>query len=325
MNSATWNATAGRKEDDVMNRKHKNKGFTLVELIVVIVILAILAAILVPSLLGWIDKSRESKYLLDARNAVMATQSVLVENYASASLDESDAGNTFLTANKDKILEIADMDGNEDIENMTFVKDATTGKYIPMIQTLTYKAENGTKVLYDKDGNPVYQIEGATADAGPSPGAPTYIDEWPDILDTLEIKNSGNMKEAIKNANGGNLPSLEEDEKALITVKEWEDGTIIKNDDAAVDNMVWAPLEVTSSDSGYLVAAIPNDGSIMARMVYYNGNYYAAMGPWMDGKLKYDNIQVNRGFNISDLDNAKTLEYYKEHKDEINKLVWVKL
>ena len=39
--------------------KEKNHGFTLVELIVVIVILAILAAILVPQLLGYIDKAKQ--------------------------------------------------------------------------------------------------------------------------------------------------------------------------------------------------------------------------------------------------------------------------
>ena len=39
-------------------KERNNKGFTLVELIVVLVILAILAAILVPALLGYIDKAR---------------------------------------------------------------------------------------------------------------------------------------------------------------------------------------------------------------------------------------------------------------------------
>ena len=47
--------------------KHKNKGFTLVELIVVLVILAILAALLVPALTGYIDKAKEKKVIAETR------------------------------------------------------------------------------------------------------------------------------------------------------------------------------------------------------------------------------------------------------------------
>lgn len=64
--------------------KENKKGFTLVELIVVLVILAILAAILVPALLGWIDKAKEKQILLDARNAYIAAQEVISEDYAKA-------------------------------------------------------------------------------------------------------------------------------------------------------------------------------------------------------------------------------------------------
>ncbi len=42
-----------------MGRFHNKKGFTLIETIVVLVILAVLAAILVPSLVGWIDRANE--------------------------------------------------------------------------------------------------------------------------------------------------------------------------------------------------------------------------------------------------------------------------
>ena len=59
-----------------------NKGFTLVELIVVLVILAILAAILVPQLLGYIDRAKSSQYILEAKNGMTATQTVLANLYA---------------------------------------------------------------------------------------------------------------------------------------------------------------------------------------------------------------------------------------------------
>ena len=57
------------------------KGFTLVELIVVWVILAILAALLVPALTGYIDKAKEKKVIAETRMVVMAVQTVASEAY----------------------------------------------------------------------------------------------------------------------------------------------------------------------------------------------------------------------------------------------------
>ena len=62
-------------------KNNKKKGFTLVELIVVLVILAILAALLIPALTGYIDKAKEKQVVAEARQIVMAAQTLLDEEY----------------------------------------------------------------------------------------------------------------------------------------------------------------------------------------------------------------------------------------------------
>jgi type IV pilus assembly protein PilA len=58
------------------------KGFTLVEVIVVLVILAILMAIAVPSLTGYIDKARRDSTIAEAASAKTAVQAIVTDAYA---------------------------------------------------------------------------------------------------------------------------------------------------------------------------------------------------------------------------------------------------
>lgn len=56
-----------------------SKGFTMVELIVVLVVLAIVAAMVIPTLLGYTDRAREKQYITNAEMALKATESRLGE------------------------------------------------------------------------------------------------------------------------------------------------------------------------------------------------------------------------------------------------------
>jgi prepilin-type N-terminal cleavage/methylation domain-containing protein len=65
------------------NRNLKNrKGFTLIELIVVIAILGILAAVLVPQLGGFTDKAKQAQVLSDAAAAATAADALYIEKNA---------------------------------------------------------------------------------------------------------------------------------------------------------------------------------------------------------------------------------------------------
>ena len=61
--------------------RSNKKGFTLVEVIVVLVILAILAAIMIPALTGYIDKANKKAAVAEGRNVLLALQTVASEHY----------------------------------------------------------------------------------------------------------------------------------------------------------------------------------------------------------------------------------------------------
>ena len=88
------------------------KGFTLVELIVVLTILAILAALLIPALTGYIDKAKKSQIIAQTRMLHSAIQSTISEHYADDAWQSYGANGGTSSADMDKYT-IADKNGTD--------------------------------------------------------------------------------------------------------------------------------------------------------------------------------------------------------------------
>lgn len=134
-------------------KKKTLKAFTLVEVIVVMVILAILAAMLIPSLTGYIDKANAQSVLVEARSYLTAAQARASEIYAKEKLKGDDL-ETWITGNgKASILELAEL---TDIENLTISGVECTGS---AITGFTFEDGAYGVVFADKKFGEPYAIE----------------------------------------------------------------------------------------------------------------------------------------------------------------------
>ena len=97
------------------------KGFTLVELIVVLVILSVLAAMLAPTMTGYIDKAKEKNVEAKLHQTVVAAQALADEAYA--------LGKDFEEITLEEISKLAELKDGEDSLNNVIVQIAT-GKVV---------------------------------------------------------------------------------------------------------------------------------------------------------------------------------------------------
>lgn len=120
-------------------KNSNNKGFTLVELIVVIVVLAVMAAILVPALLGYIDKAKKEKNYQAAQEVHTAVQALATESYGKGD-----------STPKMTLADIKNLAGIEDLAevNVQWKNTASNEKTKFQVEAMSVK--------FTSDSSPVY-------------------------------------------------------------------------------------------------------------------------------------------------------------------------
>ena len=133
----------------------KNKGFSLVELIIVIAIMAILAAAIAPALIRYIDKSRKADDIAAAETVNTAVQTSLsnedaydeiMDNMTGAVLLKADQEKAFPTTTYPNFAKEVNSNMGGKTPKLKYKKSLETGGFVPGGWAVA--CSNGKPIVY---------------------------------------------------------------------------------------------------------------------------------------------------------------------------------
>ena len=116
----------------LLNKKKNNKGFTLVELVIVIAILAILVGLLAPQYTKYVEKSRKSADVDNMNEMVKAVQVYAVDQGTKVGGNKATTGSITLSATGVKVTDTDTV--NKPIEN-------ALKEYVPNYENIALKSK----------------------------------------------------------------------------------------------------------------------------------------------------------------------------------------
>lgn len=300
-----------------MQKKEKNtrKGFTLAELIVVLVILAILAAFMIPALIQYIERSLEASDLIEVRAAYIDVMAAVTEQ------DSENMSKTVKLKQKQDDWQSRDPITIAGITHCKEQGDTANWKGIPA-------AGGECKVYYDSASAViVFDWKGkSTADS-----TINWNENLHDILEKTDIlpnlKNNQNFEIDSKCPNSSMVPKVKEQigSDSLLNNGTWAflgSSTNKSNrylfwtsvDTNAVDAGKQIPVIVSSADGGFYIsetitATRVNNGQKYVAIADHI-NSYSTFKEYTKDKTKYETLaEAYSAYKKQVNDNAEFTKY----------------